>query len=83
MSDLATILIYPLQRITALLMSLVISDGITVGALIVAACLLMILFKALVGIHLTVFDFDSRYKQKYDGKEFMKKDDFFTESGGL
>lgn len=56
MNDLFTILTYPLQRITALLFSLVIADGVSIGALIVSACLLMILFKALIGIHLSVFN---------------------------
>lgn len=56
MDNLYTILIYPLQRIAALLFSMVIADGVSVGALMVAALLLMVLFRALVGLHLSVFN---------------------------
>lgn len=54
MDTLYELLTYPIQRITALLFSLSI-DGVSIGALLVSALLLGILFKALVGIHLSVF----------------------------
>lgn len=82
MDTLFELLTYPIQRVVALLFSLSF-DGTSIGALLVAALLLGILFKALVGIHLSVFDYDRRYKPKYDGKQFEKRNDFFTESGGL
>lgn len=61
MDDLAEIVIYPLQRIAALIFSMEIADGVSIGALLVAAALLCILFRALVGIH---FGFIGREREQ-------------------
>ena len=55
MDILFQVITYPIQRIVALLFSLEIADGISVGALLVAALLLGIIFRALIGMHLSVF----------------------------
>lgn len=52
MNDLIEVIIYPIQRIVALLFSLEVVGGLSVGALIVSALLLQIIFKALVGSHI-------------------------------
>lgn len=52
MQDFITVITYPLQRIIALLFSLEVIDGLSVGSLIVSALLLGIIYKALVGNHL-------------------------------
>lgn len=62
MSTLVQIVIYPLQRLAVLLFSMQVADGISIGALMVAACLLMVIFKALVGIHLSVFNNGDHHK---------------------
>ena len=55
METLFQIITYPIQKIAVLLMSLQVADGVSLGALVVAAALLIIIFRALVGIHLSVF----------------------------
>lgn len=67
METLFQVITYPLQRIVALLFSLVISDGVTVGALLVAALLLGIVFRALIGIHLSVFNGGSHAGRRNTG----------------
>lgn len=52
MSDFITVIVYPLQRIVALIFSLEVIDGLSVGSLLVSALLLGIIYKALVGNHL-------------------------------
>lgn len=52
MTDFVEVIIYPIQRIVALLFSLQVIDGLSVGSLIVSALLLQIIFKALVGSHI-------------------------------
>lgn len=55
MDYLFQIVTYSLQRVANLLFSMSV-DGISIGALIVAAALLMVIFRALVGMHLSVFN---------------------------
>lgn len=55
MEQLFQILTYPIGKLAALLMSLEVADGVSFGALMVSAALLVIIFRALVGIHLSVF----------------------------
>lgn len=55
MDELFQIVTYALQRVSALLFSMSV-DGVSIGALMVGACLLMVIFRALVGIHLSVFN---------------------------
>lgn len=52
MADFVTVITYPIQRIIALLFSMQVIDGLSVGSLVVSALLLQIIFKALVGSHL-------------------------------
>ena len=54
MDNLYQIVTYALQRVANLLFSMSI-DGVSVGALMVGACLLIVIFRALVGLHLSVF----------------------------
>lgn len=49
MDDLFTILTYPVQRLAALIFSLEVADGISIGALVVSALILGIIFRALIG----------------------------------
>ena len=56
MDTLFQVITYPIQRMVALLFSLEIADGVSVGALLVAALLLAIIFRALIGMHLSVFN---------------------------
>lgn len=56
MQNIIDIVIYVITRISALAFSLEVADGISIGALLVAAALLSVIFRALVGIHLNVFN---------------------------
>lgn len=55
MQYLYEIVTYALQRVSGLLFSMSV-DGVSIGALMVGACLLMVIFRALVGLHLSVFN---------------------------
>lgn len=56
MDTLFDVIMYPLQRLAALLFSVQIADGISVGALVVSAMILIIIFRGFIGIHLSVFN---------------------------
>lgn len=56
MDTLFEVIMYPLQRLAALLFSVQIADGISVGALVVSAMILIIIFRGFIGIHLSVFN---------------------------
>lgn len=62
MQYLYEIVTYALQRVSGLLFSMSV-DGVSIGALMVGACLLMIVFRALVGLHLSVFSNERRVEE--------------------
>lgn len=49
MDSLFEILTYPLQRLVALVFSLEVADGVSIGALMVSAVILAVIFRALIG----------------------------------
>lgn len=52
MQSLIDIVIYPIQRLVVLLFSLQPVDGVSIGSLLVSALVLIIIYKAVIGLRL-------------------------------